>query len=120
MIQEYYQCEAKRVDNGGMVRGYYVRDEFVETDFSKPEKPSEYKISHMIYVNQDDSYQVKPETVRRVAVNPIFNGSGFHFCPNCVEMHGTVSYDYLVDPSAPVCRRCGIPLDWRGITENAQ
>lgn len=104
MIPERHMKQAKRLDNGELVRGYYIHDEGLEIDFSKDEISNEFN-RHCIYVNQDDVYEVDPSTVEYVAVKPNLN-DGRSYCANCNDdLTGIEKY-------IKYCPECGQRIDW--------
>lgn len=105
MIKERYMVEGKRLDNGEMIKGYYVHDKGLEIDLSLDEPSTNYE-THLIYVNTDDCYEVDPTTIQPVAVKPIikriFDGTkefNYEHCPNCETGIINKKYKY--------CPHCG-------------
>lgn len=107
MIPEYYQHEAERCDNGVLIKGLRASERYI--------KPNNYGI---VYRNKKGIeaemhckvVEVKPETVRRVAVKPInvyndYEKRERHKCPNCKRYIPTGVFN---------CNHnnCGMVLDW--------
>lgn len=43
---------------------------------------------------------------KQIPKETIFNSDMYHFCPTCIKINGTVSYDYLIGHQE-YCPRCG-------------
>lgn len=102
-IPEYCQYKAERIDNGETVKGYYVF--YQERSCQYPPKNPPI-IDHRIVDTHYDFYSVKPETIRRVAIKPIFEWiDGYGETPLCPNCKTTIYSD-----SFNCCHSCGMAL----------
>lgn len=105
MIPEYYMYEAERCDNGETVRGYYA---FKELNSKEEHFIIRETVGTAFTATYFTNYEVKPETLRRVAVKPkqtdLYGYENKRICPNC---------EFIVFNDFDYCVTCGQRLDWR-------
>lgn len=105
-IPEYYMYEAERCDN----------DEKIQGGLTITENGKVYIIQHDGCVDFHkecfDIIEVKPETVRRVAVKPVQKEKHYWNCPNCDVIVADDDERYIYDDVTECCSKCGIALDW--------
>lgn len=112
-IPEYFMCEAERCDNGEIVRGQLInrsQEYFHKYSIATTPHSTKFRDGRQVIVFET-FYEVKPETVKRVAMKPIFDGgingeSEKYSCPNCLSL---LWHRLRQDKCCPDCM---MAIDW--------